>query len=104
MIGVSVVEIEVDPDKAVMVVRLKSVTTTNGKRTGKVPESLVEGGVITLDRPIVTTRSNAGTMENTTTMKRSVGKRYETQLQLADNSRTTHRTPTTKIVMVSRGT
>ena len=65
------VEIEVDSDKAVMVGRLKSVTPTNGKRTGTVPESLAEGGVITPDRPIVTTRSNAGTVENTTTMKRS---------------------------------
>ena len=46
---ISVVEIEVDSDKAVMVGRLKSVTPTNGKRIGMVPESLAEGGVITPD-------------------------------------------------------
>ena len=69
--GILVVEIEVDPDKVVMVGRLKSVTPTNGWRTGTVQESLAEQGVITPDQPIVTTRSNAGTVENTTTMKRS---------------------------------
>ena len=95
---ISAVEIEVDSDKAVMIGRLKSVTPTNGKRTGMVPESLAEGGVITPDRPIVTIRSNAGTVENTATMKRSAGKRYETRLQLANSSQTTHRTPTTTIV------
>ena len=96
--GVSVVEIEADPDKVVMVGRLKSVTPTNGKRIGTVPESLAEGGVITPGRPSVTTRSNAGTVENTTTMNRSAKKRHETRLQRADSSQTTHQTPTMMIV------
>ena len=95
----SAVEIEVNSDKAVMAGRLKGETPTNGKRTETVPESLVEGGVITPDHPSVTTRLNAGTTENTATMKRSAGKRYETRLQLADNSQITHRTPTTTIVV-----
>ena len=94
----SVVEIEVGSDEADTVGRPKSVTPTNGKRTGTIPESLVEGGSTPSDRAIVTTRSNAGTVENTTTMKRSAGKRYETRLQLADSSRTTHRIPTTTII------
>ena len=99
MIGeILAVEVEVDSDKAVLDSRLKSVTPTNGKRTGTVPENLAKGGVITPDRSIVTTRSNAGTVENTATMERSAGKRYETQLQLTDSSRTMHRTPTTTIV------
>ena len=78
------VEIEVDSDKAVMVGRLKSVTPTNGTRTGMVSESLAEGGVITPDRPSVITCSNAGTVENTATMKRSVGDSASTGQQLTN--------------------
>ena len=92
------VEIEVDLDKAVIVSRLKSVIPTNVKQTGIVPKSLAEGGLITPDRSSVTTCSNAGTAENTTTMKRCVGKRHETRLQLTNNSETMHRAPTTTIV------
>ena len=46
---ISAVEIEVDPNKAVMVGQLKSVTPTNGKRIGTVTKSLAEEGVIMLD-------------------------------------------------------
>ena len=91
-------EIEVNSDKGEMAERHKSATPTNGKRTGMVLESLVEGGVITPDHPSVITHPNAGTMENMATMKRSAGKRYETRLQLVNSSQTTHRTPTTTIV------
>ena len=94
---ISTVEIEVDPDKAIIVRRLKSVTPTNGKRTRMVQESLVEGGVIMPDHPSVTTHPNADTVENTATMKRSAGKRHATWLQLANSSQITHRTPTTTI-------
>ena len=82
---ISSVEIEANSNRAVMAGRLKSVTPTNGNRTGMVPESLAEGGVITPDHPSVTTHPNAGTTENTATMKRSARKRHETRLQLADS-------------------
>ena len=78
--------------------RLKGETHTNGKRTGMVPESLVEGGVITPDHPSVTTHPNADIVENTATMKRSAGRRHVTRLEQADNSQITHQTPTTMIV------
>ena len=96
--GVLVVEIEAHLDKAIMVSRLKSVTPTNGKQTGTVPKSLAEGGAVTPDRPIVTTCSNEGTVKNTATMKRNAEKRYETRLERAGSSQTTHRTLTTTIV------
>ena len=57
------VEIEVNSDKAVIAGRLKSITPTNGKRTGMVLESLAEGGAITPDHPSVTTRSNASIVD-----------------------------------------
>ena len=96
--GTSVVEIEVNSDKAVMAGRLKDETPTNGKWTGTLPDSLTEGGVITPDHPSVITHPNASTVENMATMKRSAGKRHATRPQQADNSQITHRTPTTTIV------
>ena len=68
-------EIEVNSDTAVMASRLKGKIPTNGKRTETVPENSVEGGVITPDHPSVTTHLNVDTVENTSTMKRSAGKR-----------------------------
>ena len=70
----SAAEIQVNSDKAVMAVRLKGETPTNGKRTETVPESLVEGGVIMPNHPSVITHPNADTVENTATIKRSAGK------------------------------
>ena len=90
------VEIEVNSERGVMADRLKSITSTNGKQTGMVPESLTEGGIITPDHPGVTTHPNAGTMEN---MATSAGKRRVTRSQLSDNSQTTLLTPTTTIVV-----
>ena len=59
---ISVMEIEVDPNKAVMIGRIKSVTLTNRKQTGTMLEGLAEEGVITPNRSIITTRSNARTV------------------------------------------
>ena len=76
----------------------KSVTPTNGKQTETVPESSAEGEVITLDQSIATTKLNAGTMENATTMKRNAERRNEIPLRPVNNSRIMLRTPTTIIV------
>ena len=48
------VEIEVGSNEVDMVDRPKSVTPTNGKRTGTIPESSIEGGAIPQGREIVT--------------------------------------------------
>ena len=47
--GISAVEIEVDLDKVIMVGRLKSVTPTNGKLTGTIPQSLAKRRVTMLN-------------------------------------------------------
>ena len=91
-------EIEVNSAEGDRVSRPEDTTLTNGKMIRAMPDSSVEGGAILSDRAIVTTRSNAGIVENSVTMKRSAEKRYETRLRLADNSRTTLRIPTTTIV------
>ena len=76
-----------------MVDRPKSVNPTNGKQTGTVPGSSVEGGVIMPDQPIVETQSNAGITKNSATTKKSVERR-NTRLYLADNLRITPRIET----------
>ena len=96
--GTSTAEIEIISDKVEVAGRRKGETPTNGKRTEIVPESSVEGGVITPDHPGVLTHPNAGTVENMATMKRSAGKRRVTRSKLTDNSQTTLLTPTTTIV------
>ena len=80
----STVKIEVNSDKAVMASKLRGKVPTNGKRTETIPESSVEGGVITSDHLGVTTHPNAGTVENMANTKRSAGKRRVTRSQLAD--------------------
>ena len=94
----SAMEIEVGSDEADTVRRPKSVTSINGKQTKIVPESSAEGEATSPDRAIVTARSNAGIVENKATMKRSVGKRHETQLRPANNSQTTLRILTVTIM------
>ena len=65
---------EVIPNKVVMIGEIKSITLSNGKRTGMVLESSVEGGVITLDQAIAEAQSSVGTAESPATMK-SAGRR-----------------------------
>ena len=62
--GISTAEIENISDKAKVASRRKGETPTNGKRTEIVPESSVEGRVITPDHPGVLTHLNAGNVEN----------------------------------------
>ena len=80
--------IEVDSAEGNMVSRLKNATPTNGKTMGTILRSLVEGGAILPDRPIATIT------------KRSAKRRNESQLQLADNSRSMPRIPIMTIMAV----
>ena len=97
--GTSTAEIEIISDKAEVAGRRKGETPTNGKRTEIVPESSVEGGVITPNHPSVLTHLNAGIVENMATMKRSAGKRRVTRSQLTDSSQITVLSPTTTIAV-----
>ena len=72
-------EIEIISDKAAVAGRRKGEIPTNGKRIEIVPESSVEGGVITPNHPGIPIHPNVGTVENMATMKRSAGKRRVTR-------------------------
>ena len=81
-------ETKVDSDEAETVSWPQNAIATIGRRWGTLLGIFAEGGAILSDQATKTTWSNGGTMENSATMKRSVERRNESQLQPTDNSRT----------------